>query len=1102
MSTFIQNKGNQSLSKIINGMFQPHDKIKSMDFLVGYFYFSGLQEIYTNLQDKPLHILVGLDLDHDLLNRTSEFDFFAQKGTTSSNKEIREKYYQSLVNLCNQSDFFESEKAAETFRIYYSKIKDGTLEIRKTKLPNHAKMYVFTYKDEFAENGEMPGTVITGSSNFTHNGWCSNNEINLRLQDKEDVQTAQNIFAELWEEAAVLVDKDHIADFEQKVMQQVWIDQTPSPYLLYLRILYEYFHIDDKEYIQTPADITNGQFKTLKYQEDAVRMALRTIRIHNGVIIADVVGLGKSIIGSTVARNLNLRTIIIAPPHLVKQWEDYAIQFHIGARVFSRGNMDKVLQFYRQNRQYTGQWLIIIDEAHAYRNEYIRDYALLHEICQANKVMLLTATPFNNAPADIYAMIKLFQIPTRSTLKTVDNLGTEFSHLISIYKDMKARQKNKQSSEAEIQQETKNIGEQIRKMISPLVIRRSRLDLKHIPAYRKDLAQQHIDFPEVIPPQLLEYPLRGLESLYRDTLNRISPREGEQTSDSFFQAVRYQPLMYIRSGCEEDIYKLIEKAGYDRNLFMNSQRNLAAFMRTLLVHRFESSQYAFKRSLDNMLANCRNIRHWIDKRGAVPIFKKGYLPDVENLYESEDDTMSEIIAQTVESAIAHLESRGMFEVPVKFLREEFLTDLDNDISILETLQTQWKQVSDDNDPKLDEFIQLLKRQLKNDPERRIVVFSQFADTADYLGRKLQENGMPAFFYTSQQATPRNKEIIRANFDAGYPEENQKSDYKILVATDAISEGYNLHRAGTIFNYDIPYNPTRVIQRVGRINRINKKVFDKLYIYNYFPTAIGEAETRTKEITTLKMAMIQAIMGEDTRYLTSDEELNNYFEKQYKSAVAENEQESWDSAYRAFLDDVKDTEAMRKALQLPMRSKTRRLSTTLPNGILAFARKGSDYVFKLAEDAEHIESLAPKDALAMLQAEAEEKPYPLTSSFPLLFGELKKSLFIHDAESEKEKSRRDALDKVRAIQQTQATADKEYLSDLAKAIQYDALSGYALRQINKLKPSEFETIQEVVTPDYLQTVLNNYDTLSQGAELLIAAEEIQNLTINPQTELDL
>lgn len=107
-------------------------------------------------------------------------------------------------------------------------------------------------------------------------------------------------------------------------------------------------------------------------------------------------------------------------------------------------------------------------------------------------------------------------------------------------------------------------------------------------------------------------------------------------------------------------------------------------------------------------------------------------------------------------------------------------------------------------------------------------------------------------------------------------EYQRDDYKILVATDAISEGYNLHRAGTVINYDIPYNPTRIIQRIGRINRINKKVFDQLYIYNYFPTDVGESETRTKEISTLKMAMIHAIMGEDTKVLTKDEEIQSYF----------------------------------------------------------------------------------------------------------------------------------------------------------------------------------------------------------------------------------
>ena len=152
---------------------------------------------------------------------------------------------------------------------------------------------------------------------------------------------------------------------------------------------------------------------------------------------------------------------------------------------------------------------------------------------------------------------------------------------------------------------------------------------------------------------------------------------------------------------------------------------------------------------------------------------------------------------------------------------------------------------------------------------------------------------------------------------------QRNDYHILVATDAISEGYNLHRAGAIFNYDIPYNPTRVIQRIGRINRINKKVFDKLYIYNYFPTDVGEAETRTKEISTLKMAMIHAIMGEDTKALTKEEDLQAYFKERYRKEFARSEEASWDTPYRKLLNSLKGTDAYDQAMELPHRARTAR-----------------------------------------------------------------------------------------------------------------------------------------------------------------------------------
>ena len=1094
-----------------------------MDFLVGYFYFSGIKEIYQHLEDKPMRILVGMEMEHDLIQRTAEFDFFVQN-STSSRQESRDKFYKSLTNLFNESDYFENTDAAEAFGIYYQKIKEGSLEIRKTKEPCHAKMYIFSYKDEFSEEGDDPGTVITGSSNLTYKGLRSNNEINVRFKNKVEYDDAEDIFNTLWEDAIIVADKEHIEDFENGVIKHIWYDKMPSPYLLYLRVIYEYFHIDNSKHISTPSEITHGEFKDLRYQEDAIRLAIDTINRHNGVIIADVVGLGKSIIGSAVANNLHLRTIIVAPPHLTAQWEDYRTQFGVNARVFSRGNLDNVIDFYNVARRENEQWLIMIDEAHAYRNEYIRDYAILHEICQGNKVMLLTATPFNNRPADIYAMIKLFQNPTKTTLQTVDNLGREFTSLITIYKKLNKQQREHSISKDDLKIAIENIAERIRRIIGPLVIRRSRLDLKKIPQYQKDMQQQHMEFSDPQPPQIKDYELGDLEDLYRYTLKCISPNDNdlrnitenedelnaEEIIESFeqeehnrvksFQATRYKAILYQRADKTEEIKKLIEEAGLEYNLFIGSQRNLASFMRTMLVHRFESSQSAFRDSLKNMLYYCENIQRWIDKRGKIPVLKKGQLPDVRSLYESTSDQMEMIWDESIESQIESLKSKGMFEVPVEYLRDEYLEDLQADIDLLRELKEKWDAIPLDKDPKLNAFVDILKSQLHDDPNRKIIVFSQFADTVDYLGKKLKEKGLPVFAYTSKQSSNKNKEYIKANFDAGYPPFKQQDDYKILVATDAISEGYNLHRAGTIFNYDIPYNPTRIIQRVGRINRVNKKVFDKLFIYNYFPTSIGESETRTKEITTLKMAMIHAIMGEDTQYLTDEEELKNFFANQYKSLVEEQESESWDTVYRAMLHEVENTEEMRQALAIPLRSKIRRLTAKHDSGIIAFAKKGIDYVFKFAKEGGEITDISPEQGLRIMESQIDENGYKLSMSFTSRFTGLKDTLFTREAESEKDKTKRDALDKVRLIIQS-GIGNRDYLEDLMTAIKHDSISGYSLREINRLKRSEFASLPDIISPDYVNAALRAYDKVSLGKETLIIAEEIQNINTHPQIELE-
>lgn len=1099
---FITNKSDKNLSKIIKGILPI--KAKSLDFLVGYFYFSGIEEIYENIEDKKMRILVGLEMERELQNKTYELNSFAKK-QKSSRQDIRYDNYESIVKLFSETDFFESNKQQQAFKIYFEKIKNGSLEIRKTKEPSHAKMYIFTYKDEFTEEGETPGSVITGSSNLTFNGLRGQNEINVRFQNKTEYNEAKDIFETLWSDAIVLADKEHIQEFEDKVIKYIWFEKIFPPYLLYLRVLYEYFNIDTSKHIRTPHDITGGRFINLKYQEDAIRMAISTIKKHNGVIISDVVGLGKSIIASTTANNLNLRTIIISPPHLVSQWEDYQEEFGINARVFSRGVINKALDHFNSKSNNAKEWLIIIDEAHNYRNEYTQDYAALHELCQGNKVMLLTATPFNNQPADIYSMVKLFQIPTKSTLNTVDNLGGKFKELINAYKTLKKQQKEKKISDDELKLSIESIANQIRVIISPLIIRRSRLDLDGIPTYKEDLKIQGIKFAEVEPPELLDYKLGKLENLYKSTLQRISHNPSEDIIDDEdylvdpdiqdekidkddFKAARYKPIMYVRPEFEDEVKKIVEDAGFEYNLFKGTQRNLAKFMRTLLVRRFESSQYAFKISLSNMLSNCNNILAWAAKRGSVPVFKKGMLPDIQELYESTNDVIPEMIDDELDSAIKKLNAKGLFEIKTEYLKPSFFEELNSDILILQNLKEKWDSIN--FDPKLDQFVAILNNQLKKEPDRKIIVFSQFADTIDYLGEKLEKSGLPVFSYTAGKSSPRNKEIIKANFDAGYDTYKQQDEYKILVATDAISEGYNLHRAGSIYNYDIPYNPTRVIQRVGRINRINKKMFDKLYIYNYFPTEIGEAETRTKQISTLKMDMIHAIMGEDTKILTSDEELRTYFIKQYNDLNFANEQKSWDTEYRAKLNQLINTPEMKQALKLPLRSKTRRKSeNTDQNGVLIFAKKGHDFVFKYANDEKKANDIAPLDAFKLLECNSDEKGFAVSNNFEKIYEAAKKSLFSHEIQTDVEKTKREAREKINLIIKDKG-CDVEYLEDLKTVIEYEAISGYALRLINRLKTSAYSTLPDLISREYIQKILHSFDNVNNGEETLILAEEIE------------
>ena len=1082
-SNFITNQ-EKLLSDIINGILP---KTCAVDILVGYFYYSGYAEISEQMSDKVVRILVGLDVDIMITKQIREVETFSQ--TACSREQMKQDYFNKFVSIFNDTDFLDSEKKIRQFKLFYGKLMDGTLEIRKTLDPCHAKMYLFAYNDMMNEGGELPGVVITGSSNLSRQGLSGRIELNARFNDKGDYEEGKRIFDELWSTSVVIADSANLEEWNDKVMRHIWYDKLFPPYLMYIRVLKEYFSIPDDSRLLTPYDITGGKFADLRYQTDAVQLAMKALENHNGAIIADVVGLGKSIIASAVARNLGLRTIIISPPHLMKQWNQYKDDFRFVASVFSSGKIEDALEYYREIVDKDEQMLIIIDEAHRIRNEYTQAYADLHNLCSGNKVLLLTATPFNNRPSDIYSLLKLFQIPSRSTLKTVENLGDTFRELSVRYKKLTKDNKEEDNEDARVQEEIKEISKTIRSIISPLIVRRSRIDLQEIEEYSDDLKRQGIELTIPEPPEELTYDLSGLRNQYMNTLDLISPSE-EASSDGVrrYKAARYSPVLYIRDGMSEQLSKeLKEKTGEPLNLLIGRQTNVSKFMRRLLVARFESSVAAFRKSLGYMIESSEHMISWVGKRNKIPIYKKGNLPDVDDFYESTDDGMSEIT-----EAFERYEERGFFEIDMKYVKESFLEDIEADIQLLKDLRRTW--FGDENeireDPKLDSFTALLKKKLSKEPKRKIVVFSSYADTVDYLGEKLAEAGLAVMKYTSNDASQANKNLIRKNFDAGVTKENQTDDYKVLVATDAISEGYNLHRAGTVFNYDIPYNPTRVIQRIGRINRINKKMFSKLYIYNYFPTDVGEHETHTKEISTLKMAMIHAVLGEDTKALTKDEEVQAYFKERFFQELKKDEEASWDTPYRQLLNSLKGTEAYLKALEIPHRARTGRIANGQKEGVLLFGKKGNDYVFMFGTAESEPVRLTAEDALPIFSAAEDELPVENSEKFDAAYQRVKASLFRGGTASQYDKDKLKAIQKV-TVMKNKNLLPKDYLEDLKHCLQVDALSGYEVRFINNLKGGNEKSLPKQISPAYLARQLTAQAKVDEGEEQLILSEEFVN-----------
>ena len=396
-----------------------------LDMLVGFFYFSGVSVLANSLESNStmrMRVLVGMEAGQFLGQLVEVF----QDATANDDVSIRQRFYASLQNILG-SEKVDNRAFHERLRIFIQLLEEKRLEVRKTREPNHAKLYIFSMDD--AHKSIREKLWITGSSNFSEPGLSLRNEFNVEICDF-GAEEASNYFEELWDDAVPLTDDEDQRMTLLQILKDCSVAAAVTPFEAYFLIMQNYLEHQQVKLNSARLEriLKEAEFTKYRYQVDAVAQAIAKLDAYHGVIIADVVGLGKSIIAGLIAAMRQKRGLIICPPGLMGKndgstggWYEYKHRFHLtNWEIWSRGNMDGLLEKLRHDPDFE---MVIVDEAHNFRNEKTADYGALALACSGKEVVLLTATPFNNRPSDLLALLHLFSNGKNSPFVPGGGLG-------------------------------------------------------------------------------------------------------------------------------------------------------------------------------------------------------------------------------------------------------------------------------------------------------------------------------------------------------------------------------------------------------------------------------------------------------------------------------------------------------------------------------------------------------------------------------------------------------------------------------------------------------------------------------------------------------
>jgi superfamily II DNA or RNA helicase len=787
---------------------------KSIDIATAYFEIGSLLALKDEWQKVDhIRILMG-----DEVSRRTKNAFAAGL------EQVKQRLDASLENEKQTNEFLAGVSAI------VEGIRSKKIECRVYRKEKfHAKAYI-----THARLDVIGSSALVGSANFTFPGLTENIELNVQITG-QPVAVLQEWYDEHWEEA-----EDVSTEILRTIERHT---QDYLPYDVYTKALQEFFRgheMTADEWEETRSKMFS---KLDRYQKEAYWALMKIARQHGGAFLCDGVGLGKTFAGLMLIERLILhegKRVVLFAPKAAKEavWEPHLRDWlpHIGGvsgtadfsnlAVFSHTDLGRKGDFPERFRRITELAdVVLIDEAHHFRNtgkegadqnddersRYYRLYDLLDGSVRPKTLFMLTATPINNRLSDFRHMTELFTRKDEAYFARTLGVNNLRAHFNNMEKALRKRLDGDLGENVVEAQQTLT-GDEI---FRHLVVQRSRAYARESQVRENRTAAV---FPERRPPIVADYSIRQTYGRLLDLLEKAFERK-----NPLFTLAIYYPLAYYKGG-DKNIDALEENRAWEEN----RQKQVVGLIRTAFLKRFESSVAAFELSCDRLMrkllaflqvhsetpAEIKRLERWKNQNAEVISYvthRQLELWKDEEVEDPDEDIVSEELLASVEKL-----SRDEYKV-VEIIQETFL-DLDQIVSFLE----EAKKFEPRHDDKLKKLIRLLNsKELENE---KVLIFTEFADTARYLFRQLTEAGIKGLAQVDS-ATKTNRAEILQRFSPYYNGTNSaalqaagKQEIRVLISTDVLSEGLNLQDASRMINYDIHWNPVRLMQRIGRVDR--------------------------------------------------------------------------------------------------------------------------------------------------------------------------------------------------------------------------------------------------------------------------------------------